>query len=720
MISLTFDQVEVEPVTDNRELRPICALLKKRHVMEVSRRVESIRPWHGRSRRNGLGFRSSGSGDVDEPHAPERDDDGSVRHLFPWTPGDDGWEHLLAALLRAGTGTAFVVHLKGHERTPDEIQQEAVAALAVAEQIARLQVSGKGVQTILSIQAELLRREALKRVSMLQGRVVEARLFVTSRCKLSQSLLTAVLTGIDATSSAGDKRPGDGPLHGGAQVDARRARAVTAPLKSGELRHFFGLHEATSFFRTAIPAVSEMPGLSLKRARTLAITGLPGTDCLLGRNLHRGVRVDACVDEGTRFRATYVIGQTGTGKSTLLLNMVMHDVNAGRGVAVLDPHGSLVDDVLRCYHQHRRDDLVLVDLSDSERPVGLNILHVAEEDPLVYRHTRDMIIDDLYSFLQRTYMQETMGPIFESHLRSVLALLMGNETQKAPLIPNLMLFRTMYTNRKLRKALSQRVRGQDVVVDEFLDEADAVCGEGSMANMAPYITSKFSRFVTDVALRNITCQPRTLDFDDIVNSGKVLLVYLGKGKFGDHAAGLLAGQIVSRLRHAVMKRGSSQNNRPFYLYADEFQLFADERFAELLAEARKFGLALTLAHQYVEQLPERVLRAVVGNVGTLIALRVGARDGEFLAPLFRPHFSARDLMSQANFRACVKSSGRLGETPFSLDLVPPPSGQNATLARRLRTLSRNRYGQCRRKVEDEIAKTYLAYRELGSELSIES
>ncbi len=708
MLSETFDQVEVEPVVDSRALQALCALVNRPHVVEVTRRLEAIRPWHGDLLRREVGFHASPAG---ETKGGESGGEEAVTHLFPWTPGDDSWEHLLAALLREGPGVALVAHLQGRGQAPEAVQREAVSALAVAERTARLQIQGRKVQTVLSIQAELLRREALLRVSLLQGRVVAARLFVGSRRRASQSLLTSVLSALDSSATASRKAAGEALFHGGAELASRSRSAVIAPLDRCGPEHFFGLQEATSFLRTPVPAVSEMPGLVLKRARTLPLTGLPGRDCLLGSNVHRGRQVEVRLDAATRFRHTYVIGQTGTGKSTLLLNMIVHDLWAGRGVAVLDPHGCLVEEVLRSYPPERADDLVLVDLSDGERPVGLNILRIEEQDPLVYRRTRDLIIDDLFSYLHRTYMQETMGPIFESHLRSVLALLMGNEPQQPPLIPSLMVFRALYTNRKLRKALGERVKGQDVVIDEFLEEAEAVCGEGSLANMAPYITSKFSRFVTDVALRNITCQARTLDFDDIVTNGKVLLVYLGKGKFGDHAAGLLASQLVSRLRHAVMKRGSGQRNRPFYLYADEFQLLADDRFAEMLAEARKFGLSLTLAHQYVEQLPEQVLRAVVGNVGTLIALRVGARDGDFLAPVYRPHFSSRDLVSQANYRACVKASGALGETPFSLELAPPPSNPDKRLAQRLRTLSRTHHGRPREQVEAEIAQTYAAFRE---------
>lgn len=223
------------------------------------------------------------------------------------------------------------------------------------------------------------------------------------------------------------------------------------------------------------------------------------------------------------------------------------------------------------------------------------------------------------------------------------------------------------------------------------------------------MTSKFNRFVSDLALRNITCQNRTLDFDRIVREKKVLLFYLGKGRFGDLAAGLMASQLISRIRVSVMKRGTGSDEPPFYLYADEFQLFADERFAELLAEARKFKLALTLAHQYSQQIPEPILRAVLGNVGTTIVFRVGSEDSQLLQPQFSPAFSHRDLTSLSNFRAYVRTFGTLGETPFSIDVPPPPGDVFPWRPRWVREMSRIRYGRERETVEKEIRDTYGAY-----------
>ena len=190
---------------------------------------------------------------------------------------------------------------------------------------------------------------------------------------------------------------------------------------------------------------------------------------------------------------------------------------------------------------------------------------------------------------------------------------------------------------------------------------------------------------------------------------KILLCNLGRGRFGEPSAKLLASSLLSRLRHAVMRRGADPSAPPFHLFADECQLFADGRLAELLAEARKFGLALTLAHQYLDQMPSNVLQAILGNVGTLVALRVSPGDADRLATLFAPAFSRRAMVSLPNFHAVARSHGCLGTAPFTLEIEPPPAVANPERAGLFRQLSRLRYGRDRQEVEREIAETYRTY-----------
>ena len=712
LASTTLDFVDFDEVFDVARLSTLLACTDAPHVLEVRRRVERFSVVRDR-RVLGFGRREIAF----RPDAPFLDpfdatsgEELSLDHLFPWIPSDDPWHRLLQVLDAEEEASAVVVHARGFSRAPEAARTASRTALATAAAIQR-EDSGQedGGDGVLRSEASVLEREILKRLVVLGGRVVAARVFIAGRKPPSAALVATLLDSIDDASTTREQLGDPFPMLGGAQVSVARAADILAPLDDPSGHILFSPREVSAVLRTAMPSSLDMPGLTVSRARTSRFQGSSGGDAPLGANVHRGERRDVSMSENSRFRHAYVVGQTGTGKSTLLQHMILHDIRAGRGVGVIDPHGPLIDAVLRQIPSERARDVVLVDVTDVGRPIGFNILKIDEADPREYRRARDLLIDDLYSYLDRTYdMKSTGGPIFETHFRAMLGLLLGGEQPPAGSVPNLMLFRSLYTRRPLRDRLRARAEASDPVLAEFLQEALAAKGEAELQNIAPYVTSKFTRFVSDTALRNMTCQDEMLDIPAIVEGGKILLVHVGKGRFGEYAAGLLASRVVAGIRDAVLRRRTVYNAVPFYLYADEFQLVADERFAELLAEARKFGLSLTLAHQFVEQLPEKVLRAILGNIGTIISLRVGPRDAETLAPLFRPVFDVGDLASLANFHALVRSSGSLGGVPFSLQIPPPDYGDPET-ARAIRLLSRETYGRPRDEVEAEILRTYRAF-----------
>jgi len=704
-----LDYLELEAISELEVLNALANHLRSPCVTEIRRRMENIRVSHGVIEYSPVGFekrhqsppRKTGTADI------------QITQLFPWVPSDDTWRRLMEALVHEHGDAALVVHLCGLHRAPEASLNVVRDALVETEKIASSAVDSS-IETLLARQAEVIREETLQRLAILEGRLLGARVFITASASPSSALIATVAASIDDASVRQGQAGADLMFRGGARLIDISPGEVLAPFCELSLDLLFGPMEASAIVRTPIPPDRELPGVQINRARTAAIVGISGEDAPLGYNIHRGLRLPVALDDFMRFRHTYIVGQTGTGKSTLLLHMILHDIRRGRGVAVLDPHGTLIDHVLLHYPWERSEDLVIVDVTDVDRPVGFNVLALREQDPLQYRIARDLVIDDLYSYIDRTYdLKMTGGPMFETHLRGMLGLLLGVEPQVSPLIPNLMVFRSLYTNKNLRNALVERAEGKDLMIDDFITEIINVSGEASLQNMAPYITSKFNRFVSDLSLRNITCQASVLDLDEVVNKGKVLLFYLGKGRFGDQAAGLLASQIVSRIRGIAMKRDTTAEHvRPFYLYADEFQLFADERFTELLAEARKFKLSLTIAHQYVQQIPEKVLQGVLGNVGTTAVFRVGALDGEFLESLFKPTFNQRDLTSLANFRAYVRSFGALGHTPFSVEMEGPLNGGDPERAETLRQLSRTRHGRDREAVDEEIRATYEAYKSL--------
>lgn len=705
IFTTTLDYAQFSPLS-KADLNESVALLVQATTYEIQRRLEVISISDGVVRRKSAGFNAT-----DNASEPDKNQPGEFRQLFPWIPSSDPWRRLLEALSDERDKSALVVHFLTQDSTPDHCVEEAEQMLIAAERIAAMNTDPI-LKSLRLHQTDSLRPEAFRRLSILEGKTLAMRVFLTSAGTVSPSLRSIISTSV-SDSSAHDWQHGhETAFKGGAKFLLSNESETTLSLKAVGLVSMFGPQEAGAILRTPLPTNQDLPGIRIARSRTLSMTGQSGNDCPLGNNVHRGVQKSVAIDKGMRFRHCYVIGQTGTGKSTLLLNSIIHDIVAGRGVGVLDPHGSLIDDILLRYPEDRADDLVLIDIADTEWPIPFNILRIKDDDPMSYRRSRDLLIDDLLSFFSRTYNAETMGPMFETHMRGFLGLLLGRETQEEPLIPNLLIFRSLYQNQGLRDMLIRRVAESDYLIQEFISEVTSATFDSSLANMSQYITSKFNRFVSDESLRNITCQNDCLDIDEIVNSGKVLLFYLGKGRFGDQAAGLLASQIISRIRTAVMKRGSGDDIRPFFLYADEFQLFADKRFAELLAEARKFKLSLTIAHQYTKQIPEEILSAVLGNIGTLISFRIGVPDADLIGQSFAPHFNDRDLVSLPNFNAYIRSFGKLGETPFNLETTRASDYFDESKSDRLRKLSRYKYARPREEVEKEIRHTFEAYRDL--------
>ena len=710
LLVTTLDYAELQTIEDSELLERLLSGLKLAHIHEIRRRLEGIPVSQGviAPTSEPVGFVKMGK----RPCTRGRDSS-LIDNLFPWVPSDDPWRRMMEVLAAQDKGAFILVHIQGWKAAPKAAVDCALRTMAATERVILEwldpALAGK---TVFTDTAKALRQEALARLAILKGGVVAARVFLATHDPANAGLLATVVQSLDDASVRRGQPGAESLFRGGAKLKKLAGKEILASLERPTLDMLFGPREATAFLRTPMPTDSDLPGLPMNRARTALFVGRSGGDCNLGANIHRAANLPVSLEHSDRFRHTYVVGQTGTGKSTLLLHMILHDIREGRGVAVLDPHGTLIEDVISRFPPSRIDDVVLLDVSDIERPIGFNMLRIDEKDPIRYRAARDYLIDDIFGYLAGAYdLKMVGGPIFESHFRSMLALLLGTKSPEPPLVPSLMVFRALYTNEDLLNNLSESMADTDPVIDEFIRETKNVykSSEGSLRNIAPYITAKFSRFISDATLRNITCQREILDLDDIVNTRKILLFYLGRGRFGDYAAGLLASQIVARIRHIVMRRGAKGVKKPFYLYADEFQLFADGRFGELLAEARKFGLSLTLAHQYAGQLPDAILEAVLGNVGTTIAFRVGSPDAERLESLYAPQFSRRDLMALPNYRAYVRSTGSLGEMPFSLETPAPPEIATPAIASEVRKRSRERYGRDRAVVEAEIRETYAAY-----------
>ena len=458
--------------------------------------------------------------------------------------------------------------------------------------------------------------------------------------------------------------------------------------------------EIASFyhFPTALTETPRIKWLKSKDAPPPA--NLPAKGILIGESAFRGQAKPVYITDDDRRRHVYMIGQTGTGKSTLLGNMIIEDIKAGKGVAIIDPHGDLVGNALGFIPKNRLDDVIYFDPGDLERPLGLNMLEYNFGRP----EEKTFIVNEMQSIFNKLFPPETMGPMFEQYMRNALLLLMEdmpNEPATLIEVPR------VFTDSDYRKRKLARIQNP-VVIDFWEKEAVKAGGEASLANMTPYITSKFNNFISNDYMRPIIGQAKSaFNFREAMDNGKILLINLSKGRIGDINAGLLGMVFAGKILMAALSRvdiPEVERRRDFNLYIDEFQNFTTDSIATILSEARKYRLNLTMAHQFIAQLTEKIRDAVFGNVGSQIVFRVGVQDAEFLVKQFEPVFSQNDLLSIDNLNAYAKILIN-GETskPFNIKILTTSWGAgDKELAQKLREYSRMKYGMERQEIEKEI------------------
>lgn len=458
--------------------------------------------------------------------------------------------------------------------------------------------------------------------------------------------------------------------------------------------------EIASFWHLPISTM-ETPRLKwLKSKEAAPPSNLPTKGTRIGESVFRGETRPVHIAEEDRRRHVYLIGQTGTGKSTLLGNVIIEDIGAGKGVAVIDPHGGLVESILGHIPSNRLDDLIYFDPADMWRPLGLNMIDYNFDRP----EEKTFIVNEMQSIFNKLFVAETMGPMFEQYMRNALLLLMEdmvNEPATLIEVPRI------FTDAEYRRRKLERIHNP-VVVDFWEKEAVKAGGEASLANMTPYITSKFNNFIANDYMRPIIGQPKSaFSFRQVMDEGKILLINLSKGRIGDINAGLLGMIFTGKILMAALSRvdiPEEGKRRDFYLYIDEFQNFTTESIATILSEARKYRLSLTIAHQFIAQLDEKIRDAVFGNVGSQIVFRVGAQDAEFLVKQFEPVFDKNDLINIDNLNAYTKIliDGQTSK-PFNIKIETTSwAGGDRELAERLKEYSRMKYGQDRQAIEDGI------------------
>jgi type IV secretory pathway TraG/TraD family ATPase VirD4 len=391
-----------------------------------------------------------------------------------------------------------------------------------------------------------------------------------------------------------------------------------------------------------------------------------------------------------RRRHFLVIGQTGTGKSVLYQNMIAADLQNGSGVALLDPHGDLASAVLAFIPRHRSHQLVYFDPSDVARPIGYNVLDRVRADK------RPTIADDIVAAFIHIWGETSVGPRSQQVLRNSLRALMDATSTTLLCIPKLL------TDTRYRGHIVRTI--QDPFVKTYWTEQYEAYDKRKRDEVISPLLNKLDAFLSVPAIRNILAQPKsTIDLRRIMDEGRILIVRLAKGELGENNAHLLGALIVAGLSHAAFKRSDTQERPLFHLYVDEFQSFATESFALILSEARKYGLTLTLGHQFLSQITSQLRDAVLGNAGSVLAFRIGAED----APILASHLGLKNpdaLKDLPNFHAW----GRFLEhgtptSPVNIQTYPPPEAVNDNTAALIQN-SRIRFGRDREAVEERITR----------------
>jgi hypothetical protein len=469
-------------------------------------------------------------------------------------------------------------------------------------------------------------------------------------------------------------------------------------------RHFSGRNslllnaeELTSLYHFPLPTTETPNILWLGARKAPPPVNIPRDGVILGKNVFRGVETPIRISREDRRRHMYLIGITGTGKSVLMEEMAKQDILNGDGVCVVDPHGDLVEHILASIPPERADDVVLFEPSDTDRPVGLNMLEA--ETP----EEADFAIQEMIAIFYKLFPPEMIGPMFEHNMRNVMLTLNADKESPGTIadIPR------MFTDKAFQKYKLSKVT--DPIVRSFWEKEMAQTSDFHKSEMLGYLISKVGRFIENSMMRNIIGQSHSgFDFRDIMDNRKILLVNLSKGKTGEVNSSLLGLIIVTKLQMAALARASmpeSQRN-DFYLYIDEFQNFITPSIATILSEARKYRLSLTLAHQYLGQLVEandtKIRDAVLGTIGTLVAFRVGVEDAEVFAKQFAPVFNAYDVINIERFNAYLKLLiNNSASRAFNMQTLPPTPG-NPEVAAAIRQLSRLKHGRARAEVEKEI------------------
>lgn len=460
--------------------------------------------------------------------------------------------------------------------------------------------------------------------------------------------------------------------------------------------------ELSSLYHIPNNKYNRLPNIAWQRFKLApAPVDTPTEGILLGHNYYRGETKEIRMKHEDRFRHFYVIGQTGTGKSSILQVMIRQDLKNGNGLCVVDPHGQLIDDVIPFIPRERADDVIYFNPSDLERPIGINLLEADTPEE------RELVALDSMNIMIKLFNEEIFGPRIQDYFRNGCLTLM--EDPEGGALTDIV---RLFTDDEYQKLKVEHVKNP--IVKSFWEHQMAKTGAREKQEMIPYFASKFGQFVTNTMMRNIIGQTKSsFDFANAMNSNKILLMNLSKGTTGDINSKLLGLIIVQKIQMAALRRQKQGKGerKDFFLYIDEFQNYITDSIESILSEARKYRLGLIMAHQYIKQLEgddgkSKVKDAVFGNVGTMMSYKIGAQDAEYMAKEFGPVFSESDLINLDKFKAVMKLSiDTQPSRPFSIIPINPYLEEgDKDVAEAIKQLSRLTYGRDKSFVDREILR----------------
>lgn len=469
------------------------------------------------------------------------------------------------------------------------------------------------------------------------------------------------------------------------QVEQKRiARDYLLRLFSGAPKMILNVEELASIYHFP-NRYSEVPGMKWVLAKTLpSPPNLPKEGVVIGESNYRGEKNLVRLQDEDRRRHIFMIGKTGTGKTTLFEMMIEQDMHNGKGLCFIDPLGDAIESLLKKVPTHRANDVIVFDPSDIQFPLGLNLLEYSKPEE------KDFLIQEVIEIFYKLFDPNRtgiVGPQWEHWARNA-ALTVMSRPEGGSLID----LPRLFTDDAFREESVSFVR--DPVVKAFWEQQLAKTADFHKSEMYNYFISKFGRFMTNDLMRNIIGQTKSsFNLRELMDSGKILFVNLAKGKIGEINSNLLGLILVSKIQMAAFSRADTpeEERKDFYLYVDEFQNFTTDTFATILAEARKYRLNLNVTNQYFAQLTEHIRDAVIGNVGTLISYRIGAEDGEYLVKEM-PGLTAEDLTNLDRFQAYVKLLIDLTPSkPFSLSGIKSANPGSVEMSDWLKKATRAKY-----------------------------